>query len=106
MIRRPPRSTLFPYTTLFRSVTEHNQAGIPTLKEVEPRVQEAIYLQKLQPKLRDYLTKLREDAFIDIKQGYVDTGASPNQTKPVMTAANTPDQGKDLKKKKKKLGIF
>src|SRR2546422_9325503 len=23
MIRRPPRSTLFPYTTLFRSVVEH-----------------------------------------------------------------------------------
>ena len=24
MIRRPPRSTLFPYTTLFRSATPHN----------------------------------------------------------------------------------
>ena len=23
MIRRPPRSTLFPYTTLFRSLTDH-----------------------------------------------------------------------------------
>jgi len=29
MIRRPPRSTLFPYTTLFRSVVqEGNQTGI------------------------------------------------------------------------------
>src|SRR3989442_7535966 len=27
MIRRPPRSTLFPYTTLFRSVTEVLDAG-------------------------------------------------------------------------------
>src|SRR3712207_8753777 len=26
MIRRPPRSTLFPYTTLFRSVSVHLQA--------------------------------------------------------------------------------
>src|SRR5258708_5243632 len=26
MIRRPPRSTLFPYTTLFRSITEQRQA--------------------------------------------------------------------------------
>src|SRR2546429_4233714 len=26
MIRRPPRSTLFPYTTLFRSVAEHVEA--------------------------------------------------------------------------------
>src|SRR3712207_7763291 len=28
MIRRPPRSTLFPYTTLFRSVSETGSAGI------------------------------------------------------------------------------
>src|SRR2546422_7492643 len=27
MIRRPPRSTLFPYTTLFRSYTSRSQAG-------------------------------------------------------------------------------
>src|SRR5437764_4525394 len=26
MIRRPPRSTLFPYTTLFRSAVEHQEA--------------------------------------------------------------------------------
>src|SRR2546425_8243126 len=34
MIRRPPRSTLFPYTTLFRSLVrlahvEHEQVGVP-----------------------------------------------------------------------------
>src|SRR5438093_7693679 len=28
MIRRPPRSTLFPYTTLFRSVSANVQSGI------------------------------------------------------------------------------
>src|SRR5687768_18066497 len=28
MIRRPPRSTLFPYTTLFRSVTEVTDSSI------------------------------------------------------------------------------
>src|SRR2546430_3570115 len=27
MIRRPPRSTLFPYTTLFRSPDDHGQRG-------------------------------------------------------------------------------
>src|SRR2546425_7099746 len=31
MIRRPPRSTLFPYTTLFRSVNECCQLGVPAL---------------------------------------------------------------------------
>src|SRR2546422_10984855 len=29
MIRRPPRSTLFPYTTLFRSHVLHEQEGDP-----------------------------------------------------------------------------
>src|SRR2546426_3134904 len=29
MIRRPPRSTLFPYTTLFRSHTRDGQAELP-----------------------------------------------------------------------------
>src|SRR5688572_31032300 len=29
MIRRPPRSTLFPYTTLFRSILEQLAAKIP-----------------------------------------------------------------------------
>src|SRR2546422_4035669 len=28
MIRRPPRSTLFPYTTLFRSRVGHGMAGL------------------------------------------------------------------------------
>src|SRR3712207_7098377 len=29
MIRRPPRSTLFPYTTLFRSCMAHGRQAIP-----------------------------------------------------------------------------
>jgi peptidyl-prolyl cis-trans isomerase SurA len=85
-------------------VTLHHEAGAPSLNEVEGRVQDAIYMQRLQPALRDYLKKLREDAFIDIKQGYVDTGASPNQTKPVETASKDPS-AKELKKKKK-FGLF
>ena len=86
-------------------VTEHQQAGIPPLKDVEGRVQENIYMQKMQPALRDYLTKLREDAYIDIKSPYVDTGASPNETKPIYTTAAAQDTSKQ-QKKKKKLGLF
>ena len=87
-------------------VTQHEAAGVPPLKDVETRIQESIYMQKMQPALRDYLTKLRENAYIDIKQGggYIDTGASPNETKPVYTTAATTDTSKA--KKKKKLGLF
>src|SRR3989454_10374944 len=31
MIRRPPRSTLFPYTTLFRSEVDVNRTKLPSL---------------------------------------------------------------------------
>jgi peptidyl-prolyl cis-trans isomerase SurA len=85
-------------------VVEHRQAGVPPLSQIEPHIQDAIYMQKLQPALREYLTKLREEAFIDIKPGYVDTAASPNETKPVETATEDP-KSKPLKKKKK-LGLF
>src|SRR2546422_6011705 len=45
MIRRPPRSTLFPYTTLFRSV----QAVEPraALRRDEPAPQRALYRVRL-----------------------------------------------------------
>ena len=87
-------------------VDEHEAAGVPSLKDALPRIQDALYYQKLQPALRTYLTKLREDAYIDVKQGYTDTGSSPNQTKPVETAAAKETDAKKLNKKHKKLGIL
>jgi peptidyl-prolyl cis-trans isomerase SurA len=84
--------------------SEHQMAGIPPMKEVEPRIQDALYMQKLQPALRAFLTTLREEAFIDIKSGYLDSGASTKQTKPVETTAKETN-AKTLKKKKK-LGVF
>jgi len=87
-------------------VTSHQMAGIPPLKDIEPKIQDALYYQKLQPALRAYLTKLREEAYIDIKSGYIDSGASPNQTKPIETTTAKANDAKNLKKKKKKvLGV-
>jgi peptidyl-prolyl cis-trans isomerase SurA len=87
-------------------VTGHQMAGIPPLKEVEPRVQDALYFQKLQPALRAYLTKLREEAYVKIAEGYVDSGASPNQTAPVETTSAKAADAKNLKKKRKRvLGV-
>ncbi|HKT87248.1 MAG TPA: peptidylprolyl isomerase [Candidatus Sulfotelmatobacter sp.] len=88
-------------------VTDHQMAGIPPLKDIQPKIDDALYYQKLQPALRAYLTKLREDAYIDIKPGYIDTGASPNETKPVETADAAQKDAKKLgKKKHKKLGVL
>jgi peptidyl-prolyl cis-trans isomerase SurA len=85
-------------------VIERQAAGIPPLKDALPRIENALYYEKLQPALRAYLTKLREEAYIKIATGYVDTGASPNQTQPIETASAKEADAKKLKKKQKKTG--
>ncbi len=85
-------------------VTDHQSAGIPPIEEIEPKIQDALYMQKLQPALRAYLKKLREDAYIKVADGYADTGRSPNQTEPVETNSKVLT-AKELKKKKK-FGVF
>jgi peptidyl-prolyl cis-trans isomerase SurA len=88
-------------------VDDHQMAGVPPMKEVMLKIQDALYYEKLQPALRAYLTKLREEAYIKYEKGYVDTGKSPNQTEPVETASAKESEAKKLaKKKKKKLGIL
>src|SRR2546430_9850553 len=42
MIRRPPRSTLFPYTTLFRSGVYTNRLKIGMKLDADPTIQYAI----------------------------------------------------------------
>jgi peptidyl-prolyl cis-trans isomerase SurA len=79
-------------------VTEHTQAGIPPLSAVDQQVQEAIYRDAIQPALRTYLTGLREKAYIDIEPGYVDTGASVKQTKPVFSSYAAPAAKKKVQK--------
>jgi peptidyl-prolyl cis-trans isomerase SurA len=94
---------------LILKVNAHRSAGVPPLKEIEGRIKDAIYTQRLEPAARDYLTKLREKAYIDIKNGYADSGATANPNKPVMlAAAGDPStrQGKSGLKKKKRFLLF
>jgi len=92
---------------LILAVTEHQDAGLPPLKTVQNDIDQAIYYQKLQPALREYLTKLREEAYIHIKTGYVDTGAAPAPSEPSIVVTTAADQqAAKAKKKKKKFVIF
>lgn len=85
-------------------VTAHDAAGVPPLEKLRPQIQDMLYMQRIQPALRAYLAKLREDAYIDVNPSYVDSGAIANANKPIYTAAtNTPSTPA---KKKKKLWIF
>jgi len=82
-------------------VTDHIQAGTPPFESVREQIQEQLYSQKVQPALREFLTRLREEAYIDIKPGYTDSGASPNQTRLVYTS----DTGPKTKQVRGKLGV-
>ena len=79
-------------------VDAHQAAGVPPLSSVEDKVQEALYFQELQPALRTYLTNARDDAYIEIAPGFVDTGSPVRQTKP-MDIAYTAYKAPPLKKK-------
>jgi parvulin-like peptidyl-prolyl isomerase len=64
---------------LILKVEEHYDAGLASFEEVREEVQQAIVGPKMEPKVREYLMKLRQDAFLQIKDGYVDTGAAPGK---------------------------
>jgi len=76
-------------------VIAHTQGGVPAFKDVEPDVEQNYFMSRMEPAIRDYLTQMRDDASIDIKSGYADTGASPNkQILPITYSAYTPPSPK------------
>jgi peptidyl-prolyl cis-trans isomerase SurA len=77
--------------------TQHNPGGEGSFKQVEPQVEEAIFMERMQPALRQYLTSLRDSAYVEIKPGVVDTGASGNEMR-LSYSAYTPPPPKKKKK--------
>jgi peptidyl-prolyl cis-trans isomerase SurA len=82
-------------------VTNHVAPGVPAMKDIEPQIEDALYGEEMQPALRAYLTKLRDDAYVDIKPGFVDSGASSNQTKPIYFTSYTAPVVKKKREKQK-----
>ncbi len=90
---------------LILKLDEHFDAGIPPLEKIEGEVSEAIYMQRIQPALRVYLNGLRDNAFIEIRPGFVDSGATQTElatsaaaSKPIPQVASEKEAGKDKKK--------
>jgi peptidyl-prolyl cis-trans isomerase SurA len=61
---------------------ERFSPGIPAFDEVETHVNETLYSQRMEPKLRQFLTQLRKDSYIFLAPGYVDTGAETPGKRP------------------------
>ena len=60
-------------------VEEHYAAGQASLEEVQAEINSKLMEPRVQPKLREYLTQLRQNAFLQIKPGFADSGAAPGK---------------------------
>ena len=74
-----PLKIATPPAFLILKIEERYEAGQASFEEVKEQLQNYLAGPKVEPKLREYLTKLRIDAFLEIKEGYVDTGAAPGK---------------------------
>ncbi|MGA2250503.1 peptidylprolyl isomerase [Terracidiphilus sp.] len=79
-------------------VTQHTTGGVPEYKDVQGQVEESYYMTKMEPAMRDYLTKMREDSYVIVKSGYDDTGATTNKRiNPIAYSTYTPPVPKKKK---------
>jgi parvulin-like peptidyl-prolyl isomerase len=60
-------------------VEDRFEAGQASFDEVKNELQDRLTQPKANAKVRVFLTQLREDAFLEIKEGYVDSGAAPGK---------------------------
>jgi len=63
---------------IFRIIDRYEK-GQATYEEVENEINERMIMPQMNVKVRAYLTKLRLEAFLEIKPGYVDSGAAPGK---------------------------
>jgi peptidyl-prolyl cis-trans isomerase SurA len=92
-------------------VQERYEAGLQPLDKVEVEIENRLAAEQTEPKVRAYLNTLRQDSFVWIHPGYVDT-AGVSSTPIVEEEAPAPDQkqqastSQSQQKKKKFLKIF
>lgn len=60
-------------------IEERYEAGQASFEEVRNEIQEMITRPKMEPRIREFLTRLRAEAFLEIKDGYIDSGAAPGK---------------------------
>jgi len=60
-------------------IEDRTEAGQATFDEAKEQIQEFLAKPRIPVKLREYENKLRQEAFLEIKDGYVDTGAVPGK---------------------------
>jgi len=92
---------------LILKVVDRYREGLAEMEEVEDEIRNKLMGPRYSPAIRDYLTELRELAYIEIRPGYVDAAPAPGQdtswTDPAKLAPVTTTREEVLKSKKRKL---
>jgi peptidyl-prolyl cis-trans isomerase SurA len=81
-------------------VENHYKAGLQPVDKVENEIMNRLYMQKMQPQMRDYLGQLREESYVMVKPGYTDTAAVAGASV-IQEVQPTPDVAAKKKEKKK-----
>jgi len=85
-------------------VMEHYPEGEQPLAKVENEIYERLYNQRIEPALREYLKTLREQSYVIVKAGYVDTAGVGSI--PIQEVSATPEANKQKKEGHKKFLLF
>jgi peptidyl-prolyl cis-trans isomerase SurA len=81
-------------------VENHYKAGLQPIDKVDNEIMNRLYMQKMQPQMRDYLGQLREESYVMVKPGYTDTAAVAGASV-IQEVQPTPDVAVKKKDKKK-----
>jgi len=65
---------------LILRVEERFKAGQATIEEVEGDIRDKLYGERMQPEIRKYLTELRTNAFLEIREGWIDSAPAPGKS--------------------------
>jgi peptidyl-prolyl cis-trans isomerase SurA len=81
-------------------VDNHYLAGLQPMDKVENEIMNRLYMEKMQPQMRDYLATLREESYVMVKPGYTDSAAVAGASV-IQEVQPTPDTAQKKKEKKK-----
>ena len=91
---------------LILRVEDKFREGQATLEEAQEEIRNQLAGPKFEPAVREYMTKLRQDAYIEIRPGYMDTAAAAGKdtswSDPAKLMPVTTTREEVLRKKKKR----
>ena len=86
---------------LILQVLERFTEGVQPYEKVEPKIQDHLYSERMEPAMREYLKTLREESYVVVKPGFQDMAGGGNSE--IQEVSTTPETTKEKKHHKKYL---